>query len=478
MSIELDNKKEFSPIRRFNIAYAISLSIIAIIAIFSQVYTRQILLKQADVSHVINIAGRQRTLCQRIMKCATIIYYSDDLALRKAKLNELIMTIAPFQKVHEGLIVGDRERNLPKMKNQEVLDLFNDIQPYYNNIVNETHNIIDMKMGDRNAELKTSLDILLENEEYFLAGMDDIVYAIDSDAKDGLLLIKDIEYYSMLIMLLTLALVAIFIFIPSVNKAKKFIADLFKEKQELEEVIEDKEEANKSLRRTLEQQNEMVNMTIHDLKNPVGAIQTMVDLVEIENDEEQKNQLLNLIRETTDRLLKVLDDFIQMAVIDSQQIQLTLQYVDVNDLIQKVITQNQFLAKNKNQELKFYNKGDKLTTLADSNKIREVLENLIGNAIKYSEKKQEITVTSQMDNKAKKILVKIIDQGQGLSDDDKLNLFNRFAILSSKPTGGESSSGLGLFIAKRIIEAHNGNIFAQSDGKDKGTTFTVEIPVR
>jgi len=478
MSKKLGNKKMFFPARNFNIAYVVSLSIIAIIAVVSQAYIRQILVKQTDVSHVINIAGRQRTLCQRIMKCATIIYYSDDAALRRAKLNELIMTIAPFQKVHEGLIVGDRERNLPKMKNEEILYLFNDIQPYYYNIVNETHNIIDMKMGDRNAELKTSLDILLENEEYFLAGMDDIVYAIDSDAKDGLLLIKDIEYYSMLIMLLTLALVAIFIFRPSVNKAKKFITDLFKEKQELEEVIEDKEEANKSLRRTLEQQNEMVNMTIHDLKNPVGAIQTMVDLVEIENDEEQKNQLLNLIRETTDRLLKVLDDFIQMAVIDSQQIQLTLQYVDVNDLIQKVITQNQFLAKNKNQELKFYNKGDKLTTLADSNKIREVLENLIGNAIKYSEKKQEITVTSQMDNKAKKILVKIIDQGQGLSDDDKLNLFNRFAILSSKPTGGESSSGLGLFIAKRIIEAHNGNIFAQSDGKDKGTTFTVEIPVR
>ncbi len=72
--------------------------------------------------------------------------------------------------------------------------------------------------------------------------------------------------------------------------------------------------------------------------------------------------------------------------------------------------------------------------------------------------------------------MQVQDEGPGLTDEDKKNLFQRFVKLSAKPTGGESSTGLGLSIVKSLIEAHHGTIVAKSDGKDKGATFIIELP--
>jgi signal transduction histidine kinase len=104
-----------------------------------------------------------------------------------------------------------------------------------------------------------------------------------------------------------------------------------------------------------------------------------------------------------------------------------------------------------------------------------VVDNLLNNAIKYSEKEKNITITLKQKNF--KAILEIKDEGQGLIADDKKIIFQRFTTLSAKPTGGETSTGLGLSIVKTLVEAHNGNISAESDGQNKGTIFTVKIPV-
>jgi signal transduction histidine kinase len=124
----------------------------------------------------------------------------------------------------------------------------------------------------------------------------------------------------------------------------------------------------------------------------------------------------------------------------------------------------------------------------DSSKIRQVFDNLISNAIKYSPHGKNITVSCQrrIHNAigangtiapTAYVQVAIKDEGQGLSEDDMKNLFGKFKRLSAKPTGGESSTGLGLSIAKQLVELHGGRIWAESEGKGKGATFFVELPV-
>ena len=113
-------------------------------------------------------------------------------------------------------------------------------------------------------------------------------------------------------------------------------------------------------------------------------------------------------------------------------------------------------------------------TKADSKRLSQVFDNLISNAIKYSpfSKPIEVTIKSYETN----ILISVADQGPGVSDEDKEKMFGYFQRLSAQPTGGESSSGIGLSIVKQIVELHNGKVWVESE-LGKGSTFLVSLPV-
>ena len=107
--------------------------------------------------------------------------------------------------------------------------------------------------------------------------------------------------------------------------------------------------------------------------------------------------------------------------------------------------------------------------------MREAIDNLMSNAIKYSPIGGKITVV--VNHEQNNTVIRIADQGAGLSPEDLGRLFGRFQRLSAKPTAGESSTGLGLSIVKRIIDMHGGQVTADSAGPGQGSTFTVMLPV-
>jgi signal transduction histidine kinase len=112
--------------------------------------------------------------------------------------------------------------------------------------------------------------------------------------------------------------------------------------------------------------------------------------------------------------------------------------------------------------------------MCDADRMREAIDNLVSNAIKYSPIGGRISmVVSQAQNKT---VIRIADEGAGLSPEDLGRLFGRFQRLSAKPTAGESSTGLGLSIVKRIIDMHGGQVTADSGGPGQGSTFTVILP--
>jgi len=113
--------------------------------------------------------------------------------------------------------------------------------------------------------------------------------------------------------------------------------------------------------------------------------------------------------------------------------------------------------------------------MCDADRIREAIDNLISNAIKYSPIGGciDIMVTQEAGN----IMVQVKDQGAGLSPEDISRLFGRFQRLSAKPTAGETSTGLGLSIVKRIVDLHGGRITVESAGHAEGATFNMQLPV-
>ena len=112
--------------------------------------------------------------------------------------------------------------------------------------------------------------------------------------------------------------------------------------------------------------------------------------------------------------------------------------------------------------------------MCDTDRIREAIDNLISNAIKYSPIGGKIGVA--VSHEGGDTIVRVSDEGAGLSPEDLGRLFGRFQRLSAKPTAGESSTGLGLSIVKRIIDMHGGEVTADSQGPGKGSTFMITLP--
>jgi len=169
----------------------------------------------------------------------------------------------------------------------------------------------------------------------------------------------------------------------------------------------------------------------------------------------------------------MVDHLISDAMADAFDITIRREPVDVAALVGDVAESNKPLAVNKQQTITVSAPAN-IVTMCDTDRIREAIDNLVSNAIKYSPIGGQISVvvTHQGDN----TIIRITDEGAGLSPEDLGRLFGRFQRLSAKPTAGESSTGLGLSIVKRIIDMHGGHVTAESVGPGQGSTFTVTLP--
>src|SRR5579871_3818799 len=223
--------------------------------------------------------------------------------------------------------------------------------------------------------------------------------------------------------------------------------------------------------------NEILGTVAHDLKNPLGVIlgrtEMLTELIAAGSSHDNVTSQINHIRDATKRLTSMVDHLISDAMADAFDITIRREPVDIAALVGEVAGANQPLAVNKQQSIAV-SAAPNLTTTCDADRIREAIDNLISNAIKYSPIGGKISV--QVGQESNKTVIRIVDEGAGLSPEDIGRLFGRFQRLSAKPTAGESSTGLGLSIVKRIIDMHGGEVTAKSAGPGQGSTFTITLP--
>ncbi|MCK1746060.1 DUF3369 domain-containing protein [Bradyrhizobium sp. 139] len=223
--------------------------------------------------------------------------------------------------------------------------------------------------------------------------------------------------------------------------------------------------------------NEILGTVAHDLKNPLGVIlgrtEMLKELISTGASASGVGAQVDHIRDATKRLTTMVDHLISDAMADAFDITIRREPVDVAALVKEVADANQPLAVNKQQAISV-TAPPNVVTMCDTDRIREAIDNLISNAIKYSPIGGKIIVA--VTHEATDTIVRVSDEGAGLSPEDLGRLFGRFQRLSAKPTAGESSTGLGLSIVKRIIDMHGGEVTAESDGPGKGSTFTITLP--
>ncbi|MGJ4965956.1 ATP-binding response regulator [Bradyrhizobium sp. HKCCYLRH3061] len=223
--------------------------------------------------------------------------------------------------------------------------------------------------------------------------------------------------------------------------------------------------------------NEILGTVAHDLKNPLGVIlgrtEMLTELIATGASAEGITSQVGHIRDAAKRLTSMVDHLISDAMADAFDITIRREPVDITALIHEVVEANQPLALNKQQVIEV-SAPTLPSTMCDIDRIREAIDNLLSNAIKYSPIGGRIIVNASDDGD--NTIIGITDQGAGLSPEDLGRLFGRFQRLSAKPTAGESSTGLGLSIVKRIVDMHGGEVTARSEGPGSGSTFTITLP--
>jgi two-component system sensor histidine kinase/response regulator len=222
----------------------------------------------------------------------------------------------------------------------------------------------------------------------------------------------------------------------------------------------------------------LLGITAHELRNPISVILGYTEILQSYKDlnEDKKLEIIQTVSERANYLLAIINQLLDITRIEKGIITLERETIELNSFIKKIITNFEFQAHQKKIKIDFTSSKNEFLINLDKNKIEEVITNLIDNSLKYSE--QNTIVKVSLSEEVNKIVISVQDQGQGIKEEELKYLFKLFSNkkVSTVPTAEESSTGLGLAICKKVIEAHGGQIIVQSE-YGAGSKFTVELPV-
>ena len=232
------------------------------------------------------------------------------------------------------------------------------------------------------------------------------------------------------------------------------------------------EEKSKLLLQSNEDKNHLIGIVAHDLRNPLSTALSMADLIKSDGenlDEDQKSSV-SLISRSLRRMNEMVEKILDMRAIEAKKMNLRFEETDIAQLVSQVSESFTNKAHKKNIELIIYTQEAKSNV--DKSYLIQILENLISNALKFSPLHSTVEIKQLCVENRLRIEVK--DQGPGLTEEDKKKLFGKFQKLSAKPTNGEPSTGLGLSIVKKYVDAMNGMIWCEST-QGQGAVFILEL---
>lgn len=231
---------------------------------------------------------------------------------------------------------------------------------------------------------------------------------------------------------------------------------------------------NNALLKSNQEKMQLISLVSHDLKGPFNRIFALVQLFNLHQENltsEQKEYLGKIHNVATDGLSMV-RNLLDSRRLEDKGMELHPTDIDLSALVSSLVKNYRSIAEKKNIRL-VWNPTVPLMLFADKLYLSRIIENLLSNALKFSPENKTVTVLAS--SLPGKIELTVQDEGPGISTEDQTKLFQRFQRLSARPTGGESSTGLGLFIVKSMVEKMGGKVLCKSE-LGNGATFTISLP--
>ena len=231
---------------------------------------------------------------------------------------------------------------------------------------------------------------------------------------------------------------------------------------------------NAELARLNREKNHFLGMAAHDLRSPLHTILGYSDFLIKISDQPVQQEYLQIIRNASHFMARLVDDLLDVTKIEAGDLQLEYDPINLASLITSNAAVNRPMAAHKQIEIIYQLDETIPTAVIDSAKIEQVLNNLISNAIKFSEPENKVVI--RLERAEENFLISVKDDGHGITSEHQSHLFQPFQQ-GQTGTDGEKSTGLGLAIVKRIVEGHGGKIWFESK-LERGTTFFVSMPLR
>lgn len=454
--------------RRLSRLYILALSAVAALSIGGQIITQFAIARQASDSRVVNLAGRQRMLSQKVSKLALLLAAEPDAAQRQARSRELAKALALWQQSHAGLRQGDAQQGLPGENSGQVEEMFTEVEPHFQAMVEGAETLVRCAAKDPTPECRAAARTVLAHEGPFLSGMDRIVFQYDAEARSRVALLRSIEMVLLTVTLVVLVLEGLFIFRPAVRNIRDTLARLRSAGRKLSVAKEAAEAASIAKSRFL------ATMT-HEIRTPLAGVIGLAELSLEGPLEPETRRQLQAARDSARQLLRLLDEVLDYSKVEAGKLELDPRPLLLRSWLAAWQTPWEVQARTKG--LLFACRVDDSVPdglVVDGLRLGQILANLTANSIKFTERGSvtlEVTQIASEPSRAR-LAFAVRDTGIGIPSAEHARVFELFTQADNTTTRKYGGTGLGLAIAARLAELMQGQI-ALASREGEGSTFTL-----